>query len=137
MVVAGLYPPSPSFSSFGRNPANFLFSPPKNQSAQKALRKCNQMFIIISMPNPLHILLRVYYGSYSEYLFTCFFFLFRGLVFLSLCIISSFSFYFVCFAFAFAFAFAFIFIFIFTVYCIPGIVFVLFVFFRYFLFQCI
>ena len=34
MVVAGLYLPSPSFSSFGHSPANFRFPTPKNQTAQ-------------------------------------------------------------------------------------------------------
>ena len=70
----------------------------------------------------------VRFGSYSEYLFICFSFSFE--LWLSFrCLFSSFSFHFVSFTVIFTFCC--------TVYCIPGIVFILVCFLSLFSLQCL
>ena len=74
-VIVGLSPPSPSFSSFGYQPAKFRFPTPKTKAHKRfpfgvnsflwchPVRKCNQMRIIISMPNP-----SLYFSAYPFWL---------------------------------------------------------------------
>ena len=60
-IVAGFYPPSPRFRSFGDNPTKFRFPTTNNQSAQAQVISVRSKQLPVVLPCPeMQLLIKVY-----------------------------------------------------------------------------